>query len=168
MERTQDIQSTPRHMDVVRAAVLLVHPILALLLIRIFIVQRSWRSSSRTLNQEERDQSLQSHQRVGDSAMIYLLGVIAVAFIAQIVRALLEGKYAFEYIVPGHYHGWAGILALIFMTLLWRLGRKTKEQKDEGKPFSKTRDAHGRISDVMTILVVIHAFLGFLYLLELF
>ncbi len=155
-------------MDAVRAAVLLVHPILALLLIRIFMTQRSWRISSRTLKPEEREQSLQSHQKVGDSAMIYLLVVIAVAFIAQIGRALLEGKHAFEYIVPGHYHGWAGILALISMTILWRLGRKTKELKDEGKSFFKTRDIHGRVGDVMAILVVIHAFLGFLYLLELF
>ena len=168
MERTQDRQSIPRRMDVVRAAVLLVHPILALLLIRIFFIQRSWRKTAETLRSEEREESLQTHQKVGDLAMLYLLGIILIAFIAQIGRAIIEGKPADEYVVPGHYHGWAGILALLLMTILWRLGRKTRDLKEEGKPYSKSRDIHGRMSDIMAILIVIHAFLGFLYLLELF
>ncbi len=100
--------------------------------------------------------------------MLYLLGIISIAFIAQIGRAILEGKPALEYVIPGHYHGWAGILALLLMTILWRLGRKTRDLKKEGKAHSRSRDLHGRMSDVMAILVVIHAFLGFLYLLELF
>ncbi len=168
MERTQDGQSIPRCMDVVRAAVLLVHPILALLLIRLFFRQRSWRKISTSLKSEEREESLQEHQNAGDAAMLYLLGIISIAFIAQIGRAILEGKPALEYVIPGHYHGWAGILALLLMTILWRLGRKTRDLKKEGKAHSRSRDLHGRMSDVMAILVVIHAFLGFLYLLELF
>ena len=151
MERTQDGLSIPWCMDVVRAAVLLVHPILALLLIRIFFRQRSWRKISNNLRSEERDESLQAHQRVGDAAMLYLLGVISIAFIAQIARAILEDKSAFEYLLPGHYHGWAGLLALLLMTILWRLGRKTRDLKEEGKSHSGSRNLHGRMSDVMDI-----------------
>ena len=76
MERTQDGQSIPRCMDVVRAAVLLDHPILALLLIRLFFRQRSWRKISTSLKSEEREESLQVHQNAGDAAMLYLLGII--------------------------------------------------------------------------------------------
>jgi hypothetical protein len=103
--------------------------------------------------------------------MAYLLIVILVAFTAQIVDAILLGQTneeVLKQLIPNHYHGWAGILALVLMTTLWYLGRKTSSLRREGLNSVKTRDLHGRMSDVMAILVIIHAFLGFLYLLQIF
>ena len=57
-------------------------------------------------------------------------------------------------------------MGLLFMITLWRMGRKTSDLKSRGKSFARSKEFHGRISDVMMMLVVIHAFLGFLYLLK--
>ena len=57
-------------------------------------------------------------------------------------------------------------LGLVFMITLGRMGRKTRDLKSEGKSFTRSKEFHGRISDVMVMMVVIHAFPGFLYLLN--
>ena len=66
--------------------------------------------------------------------------------------------------MPGHFHGWAGLLGIALMTYLWRLGRKTSTEKKAGKSFAKSKQLHGKLSDIMIGLIAIHAFLGFLYL----
>ena len=45
-------------------------------------------------------------------------------------------------------------------------GQKDQLIEKEGENIVKTRDLHGRLGDVMAVLVIIHAFLGFLYLLQ--
>jgi len=40
-------------------------------------------------------------------------------------------------------------------------------KKKAGKSFVKLKQLHGKLSDVMIGLISIHAFLGFLYLLQL-
>ena len=98
--------------------------------------------------------------------MASVIAVITLAFGAHIARARLEGLEATTYLTPGHFHGWAGLLGLLFMITLWRIGRKTRDLKLEGKSFARSKEFHGRVSDVMVMLVAIHAFLGFLYLLK--
>ena len=153
-------------MDSVSSALLLLHPIAALTLIWMFVRQRRWRQQSLLLRGAKRAASLEDHQVTGDRMMAAVIGVIALAFGAHIARASLDGLEATAYLVPGHFHGWAGLLGLLFMITLWRMGRKTRDLKSEGKSFASSKEFHGRISDVMVMLVVIHAFLGFLYLLK--
>ena len=51
------------------------------------------------------------------------------------------------------------------MFFLWSLGRKTKNERTSGESFAITKEMHGKLSDIMAIILAIHAFLGFLYLL---
>ena len=149
----------------------MVHPLLALALIWAFMRQRSWRRERHGLRGNERTSAVNAHEKSGNRIMAYLLVVILVAFTAQIVDAILLGQTneeVLKQLIPNHYHGWAGIMALALMTTLWYLGRKTSSLRREGVSSLKTRDLHGRLSDVMAILVIIHAFLGFLYLLQIF
>ena len=74
--------------------------------------------------------------------------------------------YLLECIVPDHFHGWVGFLGLILMLTLRKHGRTTSRLKDSGESFARSKQMHGKISDVMLLLVIIHAFLGFLYLLK--
>ena len=150
-------------------AILMIHPTLALALIWAFMKQRSWRREREILRGHERTSSLNEHEKSGNRVMVYLIFVILVAFIAQIVEAIISGQTneeALNQLIPDHYHGWAGILALVLMGSLWYLGRKTSSLRREGENATKTRDLHGRLGDVMAVLVIIHAFLGFLYLLQ--
>ena len=166
VERTQGVRALARPVDPVRTAILLIHPLAALALIWFFLNQRRWRHQSTLLRGEERELALADHQASGDKAMAYIVAVIALAFAAHVARASLEGLNPTTYLVPGHFHGWAGLLGLLLMTTLWMMGRKTRDLKSEGKPFARSKELHGRISDVMVMLVAIHAFLGFLYFLK--
>jgi hypothetical protein len=166
VERTQGDAAAARLVDPVSTAVLLLHPITALTLIWLFVKQRRWRQQNLLLRGTERATALDVHQATGDRMMAAIIGVITLAFGAHIVRARLEGLEATAYLVPGHFHGWAGLLGLLFMITLWRAGRKTRDLKSQKKSFAHSKEFHGRISDVMMMLVTIHAFLGFLYLLK--
>ena len=137
-------------------AILMIHPILALALIWAFMKQRSWRRERGGLRGDERTSALNEHEKSGNRIMAYLIFIIS----GQ------SNEQALKQLIPNHYHGWAGILALALMGSLWYLGRKTSSLRREGENIAKTRDLHGRLGDVMAVLVIIHAFLGFLYLLQ--
>ena len=67
--------------------------------------------------------------------------------------------------MPNNFHASGGLLGVILMFILWRSGHSTNK-KIGTDTFSRTKNLHGRSGDIMSILVIIHAFLGFLYLLQ--
>ena len=155
-------------MDLALVLILLVHPIAALLLIREFILQRDWRKKGSELKGEERASELRRHEIGGERLFRLVIAVIVLAFLARLVSASLSGEdVGYDDLMPGHFHGWGGLLGLLLMTYLWVLGRRASSRKAAGESFSRTKDLHGRLSDVMMGLIIIHAFLGFLYLLQL-
>jgi len=148
--------------------ILLLHPIAALLVIREFILQRDWRKKSLELKGQERASESRRHEIEGERLFRLVIAVIGLAFLARLVSASLSGEdLGYDDLMPGHFHGWGGLLGLLLMTYLWVLGRRASSRKAAGESFSRTKDLHGRLSDVMMVLIIIHAFLGFLYLLQL-
>ena len=155
-------------MDPALFLVLLLHPIAALLVIREFILQRDWRKKSLQLKGQKRASELRRHEIRGERLFRLVIAVVGLAFLARLVSASLAGEdVGYDVLIPGHFHGWGGLLGLLLMTYLWSLGRKASSRKAAGESFSRTKDLHGRLSDVMMGLIIIHAFLGFLYLLQL-
>ena len=155
-------------MDPAQVLVLILHPIAALMVIREFILQRDWRKKGLELKGRERDSELRRHETGGERLFRLVIAVIGLAFIARLVSAYLAGEdVGYDDLLPGHFHGWGGLLGLLLMTYLWSLGRRASNKKAAGKSFSRTKNLHGRLSDVMMGLIIIHAFLGFLYLLQL-
>jgi len=164
--RTQDSTALAESVDPLRTTILLVHPIAAVALIWMFIRQRRWREQSSLLRGDERKQVLADHEATGEWMVRATIGVIGLAFAAQIARASIDGAEWNEYIVPDHFHGWVGFLGLFLMLNLRKHGRITRTLKESGEPFVRSKQTHGKISDVMLVLLIIHAFLGFLYLLK--
>ena len=155
-------------MDPALVLILLLPPIAALLVIREFILQRDWRKKSLELKGLERASELRRHEIEGERLFRLVIAVIGLAFLARLVSASLSGEdVGYDDLVPGHFHGWGGLLGLLLMTYLWILGRRASSRKAAGESFARTKDLHGRLSDVMMVLIIIHAFLGFLYLLQL-
>ena len=155
-------------MDPALVLILLLHPIAALLVIREFILQREWRKKSLELKGQERASESRRHGIEGERLFRLVIAVIGLAFLARLVSASLSGEdLGYDDLMPGHFHGWGGLLGLLLMTYLWVLGRRASSRKAAGESFSKTKNLHGRLSDVMMVLIIIHAFLGFLYLLQL-
>ena len=148
--------------------VLLLHPFAALLAIREFVRQREWRKQSIALKGAERVAALERHEIEGGRLFRLVIAVIVLAFLSRIASTFLAAEdLGIRTFLPGHFHGWSGLLGLVLMTYLWSLGRKTSVKKSAGESFARMKDLHGRLSDVMMGLILIHAFLGFLYLLQL-
>ena len=155
-------------MDTTQVFILLLHPLAALLAIREFVRQREWRTKSIELKGAERVAALERHEIEGGRLFRIVIAVIVLAFMARIASALLASEdLGIETLTPGHFHGWSGLLGLWMMSYLWSLGRKTSAKKVAGESFARLKDLHGRLSDVMMGLIIVHAFLGFLYLLQL-
>ena len=165
-ERTQDSTALAESVDPLRTTILLLHPIAALALVWMFVRQRRWRDQNILLKGDERKDALADHEATGEWMVRATIGVIGLAFAAQIARARIDGIGWSEYIVPDHFHGWVGFLGLFLMLILRKHGRATRTLKDSGESFSRSKQTHGKISDVMLLLIIIHAFLGFLYLLR--
>ena len=165
-ERTQYSTALAESVDPLRTTILLLHPIAALALVWMFVRQRRWRDQNILLKGDERKDALADHEATGEWMVRATIGVIGLAFAAQIARARIDGIEWSEYIVPDHFHGWVGFLGLFLMLILRKHGRAIRTLKDSGKSFSRSKQTHGKISDMMLLLIIIHAFLGFLYLLR--
>ena len=152
-------------MDIVRVVIIILHPIAALVLIWIFFSQRKWRELSSDLKGNERREAQHHHEIMGDRILIASLSVVLIAFVSNVIRGVLDNGEPTRYLIPS-FHGTTGLIGLFLMYYLWKLGRKTKHLKETKHDFTSMREAHGKVSDLLGILVAIHAFLGFLYLLN--
>lgn len=155
----------PIDVEPVRTAVILAHPVAALCLIWAFYRQRAWRKESSSLSGAERGAAVENHESMGDIVAMATIAIVVLAFVSNAARGVIDYDDPTRLLIPGHFHGWSGIIGVSLMFFLWRLGRKTKEARDSGDSFSRTKEIHGKLSDIMGILLGIHAFLGFLYLL---
>lgn len=149
-----------------RTAIILAHPIAASILIWAFYKQHGWVPNLGFQNREDREKAISEHESMGDRIALAALAVVVIAFISNVFRGLIDENDPTSYLLPGHFHGWAGLIGLAMMGALWRLGRKTSEARESGEKFARIKEAHEKLSDLILMLVAIHAFLGFLYLLS--
>ena len=152
-------------MDALATLVILLHPLAALAVIRVFFNQRKWRQERTKLPNNMRIKAISRHEKAGNRILLYVISVICLAFISKIIYFQINnGQVTFSDLVPNHFHGWAGIIGLFLMIYLRQLGMKAKRNTDYKKSYEGISNLHGRVSDVMAYLIIIHAFLGFLYL----
>lgn len=152
-------------MEVAATLIILLHPLSALTVIWLFVNQRKWRQISIGKKGAEREKAILNHEQNGNKLFSYVVGVIVLAFLSKAAYfQITNGQVYFSDLIPNHFHGWAGLLGLALMIYLRRLGLKASKNRIAGQSFGKISNLHGRVSDVMIYLIIIHAFLGFLYL----
>ena len=152
-------------MEALATIVILLHPLAALAIIREFFNQRKWRQEKIKLPNNMRSNAVLKHEKMGNRIFLYVIFVICLAFVSKIIYFQINnGVVTFSDLIPNHFHGWAGIVGLFLMIYLRRLGIKAKRNRQNKRPYGKVSNLHGRVSDVMAYLIIIHAFLGFLYL----
>jgi cytochrome b561 len=152
-------------MEALATLVILLHPLAALAIIREFFRQRKWRQDRVKVSNDARKEAVSKHEKIGNKIFVYVILVICLAFVSKAIYFQINnGVVTFSDLVPNHFHGWAGIIGLFFMIYLRKLGMDASKNRQNKKSYEKISNFHGRISDVMMYLVVIHAFLGFLYL----
>ena len=156
----------PKVMQTLRTLIILAHPAAALVILWLFFNQRKWRKKSLVTKGSERERQIQNHESMGNNILIYSILIVLLAFISNIFRGIIDFNSPTYYLIPGHFHGWSGILGLIMMFGLWNLGKKTSLARKSGSSFHRQKEIHGRVSDILAMLIVIHSFLGLLYLLS--
>lgn len=150
-------------METVTVALLLVHPLLAVLVILWMVRQHGWRKAGGTLRGEARAMALEAHVRQGERLLVVTVGVVLVAVVARALAGVIEQGSMTAMLLPESLHGWTGPVGLWILWSTVRHGRKTLAAMEEGASFARLRTVHGRAADLMLVLVTVHAFLGFLY-----
>ena len=149
------------------AFILLLHPLAALVVIYLMYDQHRWRKQRLELRGDERLQAREAHERVGEQLFRAAVAVVVIGFSVSLCRGMTAGETRFWALLPNHPHGFFGPLGLGMFAFLRRKGQLVREQRESGEKFALALQSHGRASDVIVILMLLHAFLGFLYLLQL-
>ncbi len=113
----------------------------------------------------ERDLGVDAHVRAGNRLFYLAWLVVGIAFGAEAIIATMNGR-ALRTALPSTLHGALGLVGLGLLTLLWLSGRRAHEMKEAAQPFAAEQRRHGRASDFILALAGLHAFLGFLDLLQ--
>ncbi|MDE0574452.1 MAG: hypothetical protein OSB32_02580 [Candidatus Poseidoniales archaeon] len=158
-------------MDPTNLVIILLHPIAALAVIGWMIRQHRWRQRGRLMKGEERKVAVTSHERDGERLYILAWLLVLGGFTANATyRIRTEDIVLPEALMPsgaGGLHAGGGLLGLVLITILWRKGRMTRDLRNSGEPWAMEKQRHGRASDAIMVLIGLHAFLGFLWLVQL-
>jgi hypothetical protein len=158
-------------MDPTNLVIILLHPIAALAVIGWMIRQHRWRQRGRLMKGEERKIAVTSHERDGERLYILAWLLVLMGFTSNAFYRIRTEDIAFpEALMPsgaGGLHAGGGLIGLILITILWRKGRMTRDLRNSGEPWALEKQRHGRASDAIMVLIGLHAFLGFLWLVQL-
>jgi len=171
-ERIAEVTLPPRpHVNTTGLVILLLHPIAALAVIGWMVRQHRWRQRGQLLKGEQRKAQVAAHERDGERLYILAWLLVIGGFTANALhRSRTEGLSLPYSLMPtgaGGLHAGGGLLGLALITVLWRKGRKARDLRNAGEPWAAEKTRHGRASDAIMVLIAIHAFLGFLYLIQL-
>ena len=148
---------------VTRTVIMLIHPILATIFVLWLVRQYGWRKKGMTLRGDARKQALARHQRHGEWLLWAGISLALVAFVARAISGMVVNDDWTSDLLPQNLHGFTGPVGLVLLWLVVRHGRKTAELKEQNESFTVERAKHGRASDLMMALVMIHSFLGLIY-----
>lgn len=148
---------------VTRTVIMLIHPVLATIFVLWLVRQYGWRKKGMTLRGDERKQALARHQRHGEWLLWAGISLALVAFVARAISGIIVNDNWTSDLLPQNLHGFTGPVGLVLLWLVVRHGRKTAELIEQNESFTVERTKHGRASDMMMALVMIHSFLGLIY-----
>ena len=146
-----------------RTIIMLIHPILAAAFVFWLVRQYGWRKKGMALRGDERQKALARHQRHGEILLWSGICLALIAFAARAISGLILNDDWTSDLLPQNIHGFSGPIGLVLLWLVVRYGRTTAIRKEENEPFAVERTKHGRASDLMMALVMIHSFLGLIY-----
>ena len=142
---------------------MLIHPVLATAFVFWLVRQYGWRKRGMSLRGDERKKALARHQQHGELLLWAGISLALIAFVARVISGLLVNDDWSSDLLPQNIHGFSGPIGLVLLWLVVRYGRTTAEKMEENESFAVERTKHGRASDMMMALVMIHSFLGLIY-----
>ena len=148
------------------SVIIFLHPLLAGVLIYWMYKQYQYRSKRLELRGETAKKFRTEHEKSGLLIYRSALVVVTIGLITNYCIGFTkgEGKYSF---LPSSFHGWLGIIGIILLTILVNSGKTVKRLRESKESFAFELKKHGRASDFVMAMLIIHAFLGFIYLFQL-
>ena len=134
-------------MEVLRAVILLLHPITAIAILAWMWWQYGWKRKSVELKGMSRREELERHERVGERILQAAILSVLIAFLARWYTGLG--------LIPDSLHGFTGPLGITLLWITARWGRKSRKDRVEKK-------RHERAADLLIALMFFHSFLGFI------
>ena len=157
-------------MDTVDLVILLLHPIAAILVIGWVFQQQRKRQRDRRFKSDESITQGQNHQKERDRIYKLTWFLVISGFIANFSYNIRAGDANLqEMILPagvGGLHTLGGVFGIALLTYLRIRKRGPKSSLAENSEQDEKRTGWS-LYDTLMLLVVIHAFLGFLWLFEL-
>ena len=153
-------------MAILRTAIILIHPLLAICILYWMNKQYQYRNKRLELRGEAADNYRNQHEKSGRLLYRSALIVVTLGFISNFIIGYTVGDSYFS-LLPSSLHGWFGIIGIVLLTFIVRSGKIVKSNRESGKAFVYELQRHGRASDLVMILLVLHAFIGFIYLFQL-
>ncbi|MBC8437743.1 MAG: hypothetical protein H8D82_00560 [Euryarchaeota archaeon] len=152
-------------MEVQTAIVLAAHPFLAVFVIYSIYTQYGHKKRRRELRGEVAMNAVKVHQKKG--VIIYRLAV-GVTLIGITVNTLLgvQNNEGILSILPSTPHGVFGLIGIILLTYTVKRGKDIQTAREKKMSSAQVLKQHGRASDILMLLIAIHAFLGFIYLFQ--
>ena len=152
--------------SMLQAVIIFIHPLFAIGILYWMYKQYQYRSKRLELRGRAAIKYREKHEKSGVLIYRSVLVVITIGFItnSSIGFASGEGYYS---LFPSSLHGWFGIMGLILLTITVNTGKTVKAHRESDKSFSFELQKHGRASDIVMILLALHAFIGFIYLFQL-
>ena len=153
-------------MNITHALILVIHPIAAIFVMVWLWNQYGWRTRSTQFKGEERLEHIKAHVVQGERLLILSGAIILLGFLANAIIAYLNKTSIIKAFIPNNLHGVMGPVGFVLLYIVVRYGRHTELLREEGASFASQKVKHGRASDLVMYLMFFHAFLGFLYVVE--
>ena len=145
---------------------LLIHPLTAVIIIMWMAFQHQYRVLSKDLKGEERINARNEHEAMGERILWATISTVVIAMVARIISGVIESGDPLSMIVPTSVHGWFGPIGLVIIWLHVKHGRKVRDAREANESFAGLKMKHGRAADIIMIIAMLHAFLGFLYIFD--
>lgn len=110
--------------------------------------------------------ALQKHQSRGLLAYRFAVGVTILGLATNFFLGYRSGE-GFHALFPSGLHGWFGLLGLWVLTFVVNKGKRVGDGRERNESVGAMQKQHGKASDIMMVLIALHAFLGFIYLFNL-
>tara|TARA_B100001750_G_C15496656_1_gene594619 strand:- start:541 stop:945 length:405 start_codon:yes stop_codon:yes gene_type:complete len=108
----------------------------------------------------------EKHEKSGVLIYRSALVVVTIGLITNFSIGFSSGE-GYLSILPSSLHGWFGIIGIILLSILVNTGKKVKKLRESRKTFGLELKKHGRASDLIMAMLMLHAFLGFIYFFQL-
>ena len=106
----------------------------------------------------EREKQIQNHESMGNKMLIYSFLIVLLAFISNIFRGIIDFNSPTHYLIRTFPRLVRYFRPNYDVRTLESRSEKTSVARKSGLSFHRQKELHGKVSDILAMLIVIHSF----------